>query len=198
MSSPSRRRCCAVPEKKVPGGGAGQAWRSWVDAGSRREPARNHLLLLREERLLEERLPEERLVPLALARSLRLELLELRLLLRPLEAVPRLLLLRDEDDPGREEEEEEELRDAIACSLARLMNRPLFSSLRPLGQSRQTRRGNCRHAQSLRVGIALPLAIHPMGTALQPPPLPYLAEYLQCGTVGRALKDVVGKRRRAP
>lgn len=65
--------------------------------------------------LLDERLrledEEERLLPLALARSL-LPLLELRLL-RPLEAVPRLLLLlRDGDDF----DEEEELRDAMACS----------------------------------------------------------------------------------
>jgi hypothetical protein len=65
----------------------------------------------------------ERLLPLALARSLR-PLLELRLLeLRPLEAVPRLLLLRDEE-PGFEEEEE--LRDAIACSLGRLVQAVAF------------------------------------------------------------------------
>lgn len=57
---------------------------------------------------------ELRLLPLALGLLLRL-LLEL-LLLRPLEAVPRLeeLLLREEDEPDLEEEEE--LRDAIACS----------------------------------------------------------------------------------
>lgn len=65
--------------------------------------------------LLDERLrldeDEERLLPLALARSL-LPLLELLRLLRPLEAVPRLLLLRDGDDF----DEEEELRDAMACS----------------------------------------------------------------------------------
>lgn len=64
--------------------------------------------------LLDERLrledEEERLLPLALARSL-LPLLELLRLLRPLEAVPRLLL-RDGDDF----DEEEELRDAMACS----------------------------------------------------------------------------------
>jgi len=83
-------------------------------SGTAPGPGGAQRLLLREERLLELLLPE-RLLPLALARSLR-PLLELRLLeLRPLEAVPRLLLLRDEE-PGFEEEEEE-LRDAIACSL---------------------------------------------------------------------------------
>ncbi len=55
------------------------------------------------------------LLPLALGLLLRLELeLLLPELLRPLEAVPRLLL-REDDDPDLEEEEE--LRDAIACSL---------------------------------------------------------------------------------
>lgn len=65
-------------------------------------------MLLDERLRLEEE--EERLLPLALARSL-LPLLELLRLLRPLEAVPRLLL-RDGDDF----DEEEELRDAMACS----------------------------------------------------------------------------------
>jgi len=69
------------------------------------------LLLLREDLLPE---LELRLLPLALGLLVRLELEPLRLLLLPLEAVPRLLL-RD-DEPGLEEEEEE-LRDAIACSL---------------------------------------------------------------------------------
>ena len=69
------------------------------------------MLLLREDLLLELplRLPE-RLLPLALARSL-LPLL-LLLLLRLLEAVPRLLVLLREDD-GPDLDEEEELRDAI-------------------------------------------------------------------------------------
>jgi hypothetical protein len=78
------------------------------------------LLLLREDLLPE---LELRLLPLALGLLVRLELeLELELLrlllLLPLDAVPRLLL-RD-DEPGLEEEEEE-LRDAIACSLGRLV-----------------------------------------------------------------------------
>lgn len=86
------------------------------------QPPAGHLLLLLEERLpeLELRLPdEERLLPLALARSL---LPLLLLLLRPLEAVPRLLplLLREEPDL----EDEEELRDAMACSFGRLNERP--------------------------------------------------------------------------
>jgi hypothetical protein len=82
-------------------------------------PGAGHLLLLRE-RLLE---LELRLLPLALGLLLllRLELLRL-LLLPPLEAVPRLLLLRDDD--GLDFEEEEELRDAIACSFGRLIPRP--------------------------------------------------------------------------
>lgn len=103
----------------MPGGAAGQAC-GWGGVRAGRSP-RPHLLL-REERLLELelRLPERLLPPLALARSL-LPLLLLRLLLRPLEAVPRLLLLllREDDDPDLEEEEE--LRDAIACSFGRLM-----------------------------------------------------------------------------
>jgi hypothetical protein len=96
--------------------------------GTRRSDAASgdaYLLLLREDRLLELelRLPD-RLLPLALARSLRpLLLLLLLRLLRPLDAVPRLLLLREEDDPGLEEEEE--LRDAMACSLVELIQRPL-------------------------------------------------------------------------
>lgn len=77
--------------------------------------------------LLEDLLPELelRLLPLALGLLLRLELepdpLRLLLLLLPLDAVPRLLpeLLRDDDDPDFEEEE---LRDAIACSLGRLIS----------------------------------------------------------------------------
>jgi hypothetical protein len=74
------------------------------------------LLLLREDLLPE---LELRLLPLALGLLVRLELELLRLLLLlPLDAVPRLLL-RD-DEPGLEEEEEE-LRDAIACSLGRLV-----------------------------------------------------------------------------
>jgi hypothetical protein len=89
------------------------------------------LLLLREERLPELELPlPERLLPLALARSLRPLLLLLRLL-RPLDAVPRLLL-REDDDPDLEEEEE--LRDAMACSLVELIQRPLaWASARRCG-----------------------------------------------------------------
>ena len=70
------------------------------------------MLLLREDLLpeLPLRLPE-RLLPLALARSL-LPLL-LLLLLRPLEAVPRLLVLLLREDDGPDLDEEEELRDAI-------------------------------------------------------------------------------------
>jgi len=70
------------------------------------------LLLLREDLLpeLPLRLPE-RLLPLALARSL-LPLL-LLLLLRLLEAVPRLLVLLLREDDGPDLDEEEELRDAI-------------------------------------------------------------------------------------
>lgn len=76
------------------------------------------MLLLREDLLLE---LELRLLPLALGLLLlRLELLRLLDLL-PLEAVPRLLLLRDGLDF---EEEEEELRDAIACSFGRLISGP--------------------------------------------------------------------------
>ncbi|HEX7889419.1 MAG TPA: hypothetical protein VF522_08680 [Ramlibacter sp.] len=70
--------------------------------------------MLFDERLLLLRLEgeEERLLPLALARSL-LPLLELRLL----DALARLLLLRDGDDlDGEDLDEEEELRDAMACS----------------------------------------------------------------------------------
>lgn len=81
-----------------------------------------HLLLLREERLLLVRLLLERLPPLALARSLR-PLLLLRELLRPLDAVPRLLL-RDVPDL----EDEEELRDAIACSFDRLDEQAVASA----------------------------------------------------------------------
>lgn len=75
-------------------------------------PVRAYLLF--DERLLLLRLEgeEERLLPLALARSL-LPLLELRLL----DALARLLLLRDGDDlDGEDLDEEEELRDAMACS----------------------------------------------------------------------------------
>jgi hypothetical protein len=95
---------------------------------------------------------------------LRLELdpLRLLLLLPPLDALPRLLLelLRDDDDPDLEEEEE--LRDAIACSLGRLISGPpLLPSGRPHGQSRQAFRVGCRFSQRLRVGIALPWLSHP-------------------------------------
>jgi hypothetical protein len=66
---------------------------------------------------------ELRLLPLALGLPARLllPLLARLVLLRPLDAVPRLLplLLRDEDDPDLEEEEE--LRDAMACSLGLLI-----------------------------------------------------------------------------
>jgi hypothetical protein len=64
---------------------------------------------------------ELRLLPLALGLLARLPLLARLVLLRPLDAVPRLLplLLRDEDDPDLEEEEE--LRDAMACSLGLLI-----------------------------------------------------------------------------
>ena len=79
------------------------------------------LLLLREDLLPE---LELRLPPLALGLLLRLELEPLRLLLLlPLEAEPRLLL-RDDEVPDFEDEEEEELRDAIACSLGRLIQGP--------------------------------------------------------------------------
>jgi hypothetical protein len=62
---------------------------------------------------------ELRLLPLALGLLARLPLLARLVLLRPLDAVPRLLLLREEDDPDLEEEEE--LRDAMACSLGLLI-----------------------------------------------------------------------------
>jgi hypothetical protein len=64
---------------------------------------------------------ELRLLPLALGLLARLPLLARLVLLRPLDAVPRLLplLLRDEDNPDLEEEEE--LRDAMACSLGLLI-----------------------------------------------------------------------------
>ena len=85
--------------------------------------------------LLEERLrldeEEERLLPLALARSL-LPLLELRLLLRPLEAVPRLLLLlRD----GEDLDEEEELRDGMACSFGGYCYRDAVNLGRPVART---------------------------------------------------------------
>jgi hypothetical protein len=115
------------------------------------------LLLL----LLDDLLPELelRLLPLALG-LLRLEL-ELLLLLPPLDADPRLLpeLLRDEEEPDLDEEEE--LRDAIACSLGRLIpGPPLLPAVRPQGQSRQAFRAGCRFSQPLRVGIALPSGPH--------------------------------------
>jgi hypothetical protein len=89
-------------ERKMPGG-----------AGRPGIGLRRAYLLLDERLLLRPDDEEERLLPLALARSLLL-LLELRLL-RPLEAVPRLLLLLREGDDF---DEEEELRDAMACSFA--------------------------------------------------------------------------------
>lgn len=83
--------------------------------------------------LLEERLrldeEEERLLPLALARSL-LPLLELRLLLRPLDAVPRLLL-RD----GEDLDEEEELRDGMACSFGGYCYRDAVNLGRPVART---------------------------------------------------------------
>lgn len=85
-------------------------------AGPRRgpgpPPGPYFLLLLREERLLG-LLLAERLAPLALARSVLPEELRRLELLRPLDAVPRLLLRDEEPDL----EDGEELRDAIACSL---------------------------------------------------------------------------------
>ena len=114
--------------------------------------------------LLDDLLPELelRLLPLALGLLLRLELDPLRLLLLPpLDALARLLpeLLRDDEEPDLDEEEE--LRDAIACSLGRLMaGPPLLPSGRPHGQSRQAFRAGCRFSQPLRVGIALPSRSH--------------------------------------
>jgi hypothetical protein len=137
-----------------------------------------YLLLLFEERLL-------LLLPLALARSLCARLFWV-LALPPLLAAWARLDLPEDDD--LEEEEEEELRDAIACSLGRLNDRP-SSLLRPRCQSRQTFRASCRFAQPLRVGIALPAGDSPdddagPGTAaiarLPNSPLPY-----KCGTVRR-------------
>lgn len=91
-------------------------------------------LLLREDLLLE---LELRLLPLALGLLLRLEAELLRPeLLRPLDAVPRLLLellLREDDDPDLEEEEE--LRDAMACSFGRMVEKPslvIASALRSI------------------------------------------------------------------
>jgi hypothetical protein len=72
------------------------------------------LLLLLEERLLELRPPEDDLLLLPLALGLLLLELERLLLLRPLEAEPRPLLLELREEPDFEEEDE--LRDAIACS----------------------------------------------------------------------------------
>lgn len=108
-------------------------WNAWPLTRAR-HPAvgllRPYLLLLLRERLLA--LPL-RLLPRA--PGLLLLRLELLPVLRPLEAVPRLLLLlllREDDEPDFEEEEE--LRDAIACSLDRLMSRPsLLTWLRPPG-----------------------------------------------------------------
>jgi hypothetical protein len=81
-------------------------------------------LLLRDDLLLEPAL--ELLLPLALGLLLRLELELLRPeLLRPLAAVPRLLLellLREDGEPDLEEEEE--LRDAMACSFGRMVGKP--------------------------------------------------------------------------
>ncbi|MEJ8836128.1 hypothetical protein [Ramlibacter sp. AN1133] len=82
------------------------------------------MLLLREDLLPELAL---RLPPLALGLLLRLELLRL-LLLPPLDALPRLLpeLLREGDEPDFEDVEE--LRDAMACSLVRLVSAVALSN----------------------------------------------------------------------
>jgi hypothetical protein len=85
------------------------------------------LLLRLEERLLLPLLPEDARLPLlrALARSL-WALLFCVLALPPLlAACPRLILPEEEDgDDLPDEEEDEELRDAIACSIGRLNERP--------------------------------------------------------------------------
>ena len=112
------------------------------------------MLLLLDERLLLEllRLPE-RLPPRALARSLWALLFWVLALPPLLAAWARLERPDDEED---DLEEEEELRDAIACSLGRWLDGRTAFVLRPRGQSRQVPRVDCRYAQAVRVGIALP------------------------------------------
>jgi hypothetical protein len=149
----------------------------WVAAIPARSRERAHLLLLREDRPLLELLLPDRLLPLALARPLLLLLREL--LLRPLEAVPRLLLR--EDDPGLEEEEEE-LRDAIACSLLDDAAVACDFAAATLPQSRQDGRGACRQAS------VLARRNRPArGDAYQ-----RSRSTIKCRTVGSARKTVVG------